>query len=65
MDTDPEKIISDKLNVRPIKISAGPVCASNRDSLFWCNFPIAAKDGESLVKDKERNELVMSKDPKI
>ena len=35
MDQEPEDVISEQMGGRPTKISAGPVCASNRDRLFW------------------------------
>ena len=62
MDEDPENKISEKLGCRPTKIGAGPVCASNRDRLFWTNFPIEAARGETLHKDKVRNILTLKKD---
>ena len=61
MDPDPESVITEKLGCRPVKISAGQVCAANRDRLFWCNFPIEPGEGESMTKNKHRNELTMKK----
>ena len=64
MDPEPKEQISSELGCRPVKISAGPVCASNRDRLFWLNFPIVPTKGETLRKDKVQNELTLVKDPR-
>ena len=41
MDEDLENMISEYLAGRPTKIPAGPVCAANRDRLFWLDFTIS------------------------
>ena len=62
MDKDPESIISEHLAGRPTKIPAGPVCAANRDRLFWCDFDIAAAPDERLEKGTHRNTLHLAED---
>ena len=51
MDREPDNIISDKMGGRPTKNPAGPVCASNRDRLFWIDFTNAPFEGETWKKD--------------
>ena len=62
MDKDPEDTISKHLAGRPIKISAGPVCVSNRDRLFWLVFSIEPVQGETLTLGTRRNELRLIED---
>ena len=63
MDDEPEDIISHELGCRPVKIGAGPVCASARDRLFWLNFPMDKHTGEQLAKGPRRDELTLQQDP--
>ena len=63
MDDEPEDIISHELGCRPVKIGAGPVCASARDRLFWLNFPMDERAGERLAKGPRRDELTLQQDP--
>lgn len=43
-----EDVISNTLNVRPIRINSALVSAQNRDRLYWTNIP-----GVTIPKDKE------------
>ena len=52
MDSEPEDTISKEMGGRPTKIPAGPVCASNRDRLFWIDFTITP-----LEEEKRKNEI--------
>ena len=45
VDREPEDISSEQMGGRPTKIPAGPVCASNRDRLFWIDFTITPLEG--------------------
>ena len=63
MDDEPEDTISHELGCRPVKIGAGPVCASARDRLFWLNFTMNKQEGEELQKGKRRDELTLKQDP--
>ena len=62
MDEDHENTISDYLAGRPTKIPAGPVCAANRDRLFWLDFTISPVPGERLEKGTQRNALTLVED---
>ena len=63
MDKDPEDTISEYMAGRPTKIPAGPVCAANRDRLFWVDFNIAPDPNKRLEKDARRNTLHMTENP--
>ena len=62
MDEDPENTISEYLAERPTKIPAGPVCAANRDRLFWLDFSVSPMPGERLEKGTQRNVLTLVED---